>query len=108
MVKLKRVIIATRNRGKLQEIKNLLQGTGCEVLSMDEAGIHKDIAEDGVTFEENALIKAIAIQRITGGIVLADDSGLEVDFLNHAPGVYTARFWEKVLRMPIAAVGFSS
>jgi XTP/dITP diphosphohydrolase len=92
VVKLKRVIIATRNRGKIQEIKNLLQGTDCEVLSMDEAGIHKDITEDGLTFDENALIKAVAIQRITGGIVLADDSGLEVDFLNHAPGIYTARF----------------
>jgi len=87
-----RVIVATRNRGKLQEIKKLLEGINCEVLSMEEAGIHEDIAEDGLTFDENAIIKARAIRKITGGIVLADDSGLEVDFLNRAPGVYTARF----------------
>ncbi len=87
-----RVIIATRNKGKMQEIRKLLEGTDCEILSMDEAGIHKDIEENGLTFDENAIIKAKVIRRITGGIVLADDSGLEVDFLNRAPGVYTARF----------------
>jgi XTP/dITP diphosphohydrolase len=95
---MKRVIIATRNTGKIQEIKKLLEGADCEVLSMDEAGIHGSIDEDGATFDENALIKAKAIRRVTGDIVIADDSGLEVDFLNHAPGVYTARFLQDKAR----------
>jgi len=95
---LKRIIVATRNRGKLKEIRELLEGCGCKILSMDEAGIHEDIAENGLTFEENALIKARAIRRITGDIVLADDSGLEIDFLNNAPGIYTARFLGKDAR----------
>lgn len=98
MIKLKRIIVATRNRGKLKEIRELLEGCGCKILSMDEAGIHEDIAENGLTFEENALIKARAIRRITGDIVLADDSGLEIDFLNNAPGIYTARFLGKDAR----------
>lgn len=89
---MKTLIIATRNQGKIREIKELLHETDYQVLSMGEAGIDQEIAEDGMTFEENALIKARAIFRITGGIVLADDSGLEVDFLNQAPGVFTARF----------------
>lgn len=92
MVELKRLIIATRNRGKIKEFKELFQGTGWQVISMDEAGIDEEIVEDGMTFDENALIKARAVQRITGDIVLADDSGLEVDFLNRAPGIYTSRF----------------
>lgn len=95
---MKRIIVATRNRGKLKEIRELLEGCGCKILSMDEAGIHEDIAENGLTFEENALIKARAIRRITGDIVLADDSGLEIDFLNNAPGIYTARFLGKDAR----------
>lgn len=95
---MKRIIVATRNRGKLKEIRELLEGCGCKILSMDEAGIHEDIAENGLTFEENALIKARAIRRITGDIVLADDSGLEIDFLNNAPGIYTARFLGKDTR----------
>jgi non-canonical purine NTP pyrophosphatase, rdgB/HAM1 family len=98
VIKLKRIIVATRNRGKLKEIRELLEGCGCKILSMDEAGIHEDIAENGLTFEENALIKARAIRRITGDIVLADDSGLEIDFLNNAPGIYTARFLGKDAR----------
>jgi len=89
---LKTLIIATKNKGKIREIKELLEGTPWEIRSMGEAGIDLDIVEDGTTFEENALIKAKAIRKITGGVVLADDSGLEVDFLNQAPGIYTARF----------------
>lgn len=89
---MKTLIIATKNKGKIREIKELLEGTPWEIRSMAEAGFDQDIVEDGETFEENALIKARAIHRITGGIVLADDSGLEVDFLNQAPGIYTARF----------------
>lgn len=89
---MKRLIIATKNKGKLQEIKEILTGLELEIISMAEAGIDREIEENGMSFDENALIKATAIQRITGDMVLADDSGLEVDFLNQAPGIYTARF----------------
>lgn len=89
---MRKLIIATRNKGKVNEIKSLLKGSDFEVLSMIEAGIDADVEEDGTSFEENSLKKARAIQKITGGLVLADDSGLEIDFLNNAPGIYTARF----------------
>ena len=70
----------------------ILEGLPCEILSMKEAGISADIIEDGKTFEENAEIKAKAIMNMTGDIVMADDSGLEVDYLDKAPGIYSARF----------------
>lgn len=89
---MKRIIFATGNAGKLREIREIMEGTGVEVLSMKEAGISVDVIEDGTTFEENALIKAKAIAAHTDAIVLADDSGLEVDYLDKAPGVYSARF----------------
>ena len=89
---MKRIIFATGNVGKLREIREIMEGTGVEVLSMKEAGISVDVDEDGTTFEENALIKAKAIAAHTDAIVLADDSGLEVDYLDKAPGVYSARF----------------
>lgn len=89
---MKRIIFATGNAGKLREIREIMEGTGVEVLSMKEAGISVDVDEDGTTFEENALIKAKAIAAHTDAIVLADDSGLEVDYLDKAPGVYSARF----------------
>lgn len=89
---MKRLIIATKNKGKVLEIMDLLKHLDFEVVSLIEAGIHEDIVEDGQSFEENALIKALAIHRLTGSAVLADDSGLEIDFLNYAPGIYTARF----------------
>lgn len=89
------IIVATRNKGKIKEIRELLRGIDCEILTMDEAGFREEIPEDGLAFEENALIKATAIQRAAGGIVIADDSGLEIDFLNNAPGIYTARFLGK-------------
>jgi len=88
----KKIIFATGNAGKLREIREIMEGTGVEVLSMKEAGISVDVVEDGTTFEENALIKAKAIAAHTDAIVLADDSGLEVDYLDKAPGVYSARF----------------
>lgn len=87
-----KIIFATSNEGKMREIRMILADCGCQVLSLKEAGIQADIAEDGKTFEENAVIKAKAIRPLTDGIVLADDSGLEVDFLDKAPGVYSARF----------------
>ena len=89
---MKRVIFATGNEGKMREIRMILKAYPVEVVSMKEAGIDTDIVEDGNTFEENALIKARAIMKLTGDIVLADDSGLEIDYLNKAPGIYSARF----------------
>ncbi len=89
---MKRIIFATGNEGKLREIKEIMADSNVEVLSMKEAGILVDVVEDGNTFEENAIIKAKAIAAHTDAIVLADDSGLEVDYLDKAPGVYSARF----------------
>lgn len=86
------IIFATGNADKLREIREIMADTEVEVLSMKEAGICVDVVEDGTTFEENALIKAKAIAEHTEAIVLADDSGLEVDYLDKAPGVYSARF----------------
>lgn len=76
----------------MKEIRMILGDLGVEVLSMKEAGIWADIEENGTTFEENALIKAKTIAACCGEIVLADDSGLEIDYLDKAPGVYSARF----------------
>ena len=87
-----RLIAATRNKGKLREIKQLLAQLPVEIVSMDEAGITVDIEESGSTFEENAAIKAESIWKLAGEAVLADDSGLEVDFLDGAPGIYSARY----------------
>ena len=89
---MKRIIFATGNEGKLKEIKVILEEPGVEVISMKEAGIEADIEENGTTFEENAVIKARAVAAKTGKIVLADDSGLEIDYLDKAPGIYSARF----------------
>ena len=88
----RKVIFATSNAGKMKEVRSILEGLDVEVLSMKEAGIFVDVVEDGTTFEENAVIKATAIQKECGEIVLADDSGLEVDFLNKEPGIYSARY----------------
>lgn len=87
-----KIVFATGNAGKMKEIRVIMQDLGMEILSMKEAGIETDIVEDGKTFEENALIKAQAIAKFTDAIVLADDSGLEIDYLNKEPGVYSARY----------------
>lgn len=89
---MKRIIFATGNAGKMKEIREILADMPYEVLSMKEAGVEAEIVEDGTTFEENALIKASAIARLTGEIAMADDSGLEVDYLDKAPGILSARF----------------
>lgn len=89
---MKRIIFATGNAGKMEEIREILKGSGYEVLSMKEAGLNLSIVEGGMTFEENARIKARAVCDATGEIALADDSGLEVDYMDKAPGVYSARF----------------
>ena len=88
----KKLIFATGNEGKMKEIREILGDLDYELLSMKEAGVDIDIVEDGTTFEENAIIKAKTVMEATGSLVLADDSGLEVDYLNKEPGVYSARY----------------
>ncbi|CUH93676.1 XTP/dITP diphosphatase [Herbinix luporum] len=89
---MKKIIFATSNEGKLAEIKKILGDLKVEILSLKEANINVNIEENGTSFEENAIIKAKTICDLTGEIVFADDSGLEVDYLDKAPGIYSARF----------------
>lgn len=89
---MERLIVATKNKGKMKEICELLKDIPLEIVSMEEAGIFDEIEETGSTFRENAYIKAKYIYERTKCYVLADDSGLEVDFLDGAPGVLSARF----------------
>lgn len=103
---MKQIIFATGNAGKMKEIREILNGTGWNVLSLKDAGIDAEIEENGTTFEENAKIKAEGIRNwcLENGIpgcsgisakeiiVLADDSGLEIDYLNKEPGIYSARY----------------
>lgn len=89
---MKKIILASNNKGKIAEVKEILKDMNVEVISMKEAGLDVDIEENGSTFEENALIKAEAIMKMTGEITIADDSGLEVDYLNKEPGIYSARY----------------
>lgn len=103
---MKQIIFATGNAGKMKEIREILNGTGWNVLSLKDAGIDTEIEENGTTFEENAKIKAEGIRNwcLENGIpgcsgisakeiiVLADDSGLEIDYLNKEPGIYSARY----------------
>ena len=89
----KKIIFATGNENKMKEIRMILADLGMPILSMKEAGITVDVEENGTTFEENALIKATEIAKMTENcIVLADDSGLEIDYLNKEPGIYSARY----------------
>ena len=93
------IIFATGNKNKMIEIRMILADLGCKILSQKEAGIQADVVEDGQTFEENALIKATTIADVArkmpeykNAVVLADDSGLEIDALNKEPGIYSARY----------------
>lgn len=89
----KRIVFATGNQNKMKEIRMILADLGMEIYSMKELGVDIDIVEDGTTFEENAEIKARAVAKyLPNDIVLADDSGLEIDYLDKAPGIYSARF----------------
>ncbi|MBS5935155.1 MAG: XTP/dITP diphosphatase [Clostridiales bacterium] len=88
----KRIIFATGNEGKMREVRMILADLGYEILSLKDIGYDKEIIEDGKTFEENALIKARTIANERNEIVLADDSGLEVDYMDKQPGIYSARF----------------
>ncbi len=87
-----RIVLATNNANKLREVREILQPLGFEVLSQKEAGADVNPEENGVTFAENAAIKARAVYEIVKMPVIADDSGLCVDALDGAPGVYSARF----------------
>lgn len=87
-----RIIFATGNAGKMREIRLILGDLGCQVISMKEAGADPKIVEDGKSFAENAEIKARAVWNCTGDIVLADDSGLVVDYIGGEPGIYSARY----------------
>ena len=90
---MKKIIFATGNQDKMVEIREILKDLNAEILSMKEAGISVPIEENGKTFEENAQIKAAAVAAVCpDAIVLADDSGLEIDYLNKEPGVYSARY----------------
>ncbi len=96
---MEKLIFATGNSHKMVEIRMILKNLGMEILSQKEAGIDAEVMEDGATFEENAVIKAEAIRKIAAQnqeykncIVLADDSGLEIDYLNKEPGIYSARY----------------
>ena len=88
----RRIVFATGNAGKVKEIQMIMADTGMEVVSMKEAGITADIEENGLSYEENALIKARAVAACTKDIVMSDDSGLEIDYLNREPGIYSARY----------------
>lgn len=87
-----KIIFATGNKDKVKEIQMILADLGVEVITMKDAGIRIDIEENGATYEENAMIKARAVAAYTDAIVMADDSGLEIDCLNKEPGVYSARY----------------
>jgi len=88
----RKIVFATGNAGKVKEVQAILADLGMEVLTMKEAGIKIDIEENGSTYEENALIKARAVAACTDAIVMADDSGLEIDYLGGEPGVFSARY----------------
>lgn len=87
-----KIIFATKNEGKMKEIRLILRDLNVPILSLKDANIEIDIVENGKTFLENAIIKAKTIAKISKCIVLADDSGLEVDYLNKEPGIYSARY----------------
>ena len=98
-MRIKRIVFATGNAGKIREIEAILADLGVEVVSMKEAGVSVDIEENGSTYEDNALIKSRAVAACLreagqqeGTVVMADDSGLEIDYLNKEPGVYSARY----------------
>ena len=89
---MKKLIFATSNKEKMREIREIMADADYEILSMAEAGVFVDAKENGTTFEENARIKAQAVHDISHTLVLADDSGLEIDYLNKEPGILSARY----------------
>ncbi len=87
-----KLVLASKNQHKLIELQKILQELGLEVVLESEVGVDVDVEETGTTFEENSLLKAQAVMEASGMAAIADDSGLEVDALDGAPGVYSARF----------------
>jgi len=87
-----KIVLASNNKNKIAELKQILSPLGCEVIPQSEAGVNIEVEETGTTFEENSMIKAKAIHEISKMAVIADDSGLEVDYLDKAPGVYSHRY----------------
>lgn len=87
-----KIILASNNKNKIAELKQILSPLGYEIISQSEAGVNIEVEESGTTFEENSMIKAKAIYEISKIPVIADDSGLEVDYLGKAPGVYSHRY----------------
>lgn len=87
-----KIVFATGNKGKVKEVMKILSDVDAEIITMKEAGADIEIEENGTTFEENAIIKAKAVMEATGCLTLADDSGLEIDYLNKEPGIKSARF----------------
>src|SRR5215212_3615475 len=89
---MKKLLIATNNKGKVKELQDLLKDTEIELITPAQINLDLDVVEDGQTYAENAIKKAVAFARASGLISLADDSGLEVDVLNGEPGLYSARY----------------
>ena len=87
-----KLVLASQNKGKLKEMQKILQDLGVEVVLQSELGLHLDVEETGTTFAENSMLKAKAVMEASGLPAIADDSGLCVDWLNGAPGVYSARY----------------
>ena len=87
-----KIVFATKNEGKVKEVIKMLNMDKIELITMAQAGIDVDVVEDGTTFEENAMKKAVQIMKISGLPAIADDSGLEIDYLDKQPGVHSARF----------------
>ena len=87
-----KIVFATKNEGKVREVIKMLNMDKIELITMAQAGIDVDVVEDGTTFEENAMKKAVEIMKISGMPAIADDSGLEIDYLDKQPGVHSARF----------------
>ncbi len=92
MVQVKKLLVATHNKGKVTEFSEMMQDMALDWLGLDDVGITEDVPETGNTFRENAVLKAVAYAQMTGLLTLADDSGLEIDALDGAPGVYSARY----------------
>ena len=87
-----KIVFATKNKGKVNEVVKIFNTDKIELVTMEQAGIDIDVVEDGTTFEENAEKKAVEIMKASGEAAIADDSGLEIDFLDKQPGIHSGRF----------------
>ncbi|MCR5688254.1 MAG: XTP/dITP diphosphatase [Lachnospiraceae bacterium] len=96
-----KVVFATGNENKLKEIRQITEGMDIEIVSMKDAGFYADVEETGTTFEENAFLKASAIAKKSGLPTLADDSGLEIDYLGKEPGIYSSRYMGEDTPYPV-------